>query len=127
MRLENRLPFLPLYTKDMMTIMHSFRGTTRGVLFTLICETWNRRCVWITIEEARSIAQSSKVTNRQFNTVLKELKRFVAGNVFKFTALEELMEEAKTKSQKNSANAKLRWAKNKETDMRTQSNTETES
>tara|TARA_A100001015_G_scaffold297966_1_gene380083 strand:- start:50 stop:433 length:384 start_codon:yes stop_codon:yes gene_type:complete len=127
MRLENKLPFLPLYTKDMMTIMHSFRGTTRGVLFTLICETWNRRCVWITIEEARSMAQSSKVTNRQFDTVLKELKRFVAGNVFKFTALEELMEEAKTKSQKNSANAKLRWAKDKKTDMRTQSNTETDS
>jgi hypothetical protein len=127
MRLENKLPFLPLYTKDMMTIMHSFRGTTRGVLFTLICETWNRRCVWITIEEARSMAQSSRVTNRQFETVLKELKRFVAGNVFKFTALEELMEEAKTKSQQNSANAKLRWAKNKETDMRTQSNTETDS
>ena len=127
MRIENKLPFLKLYTKDMMTIMHSFRGTTRGVLFTLICETWNRRCVWITIEEARSMAQSSRVTNRQFETVLKELKRFVAGNVFKFTALEELMEEAKTKSQQNSANAKLRWAKNKETDMRTQSNTETDS
>lgn len=127
MRLENRLPFLPLYTKDMMTIMHSFRGTTRGILFTLICETWNRRCNWITVDEARSMAHSYQVTNKQFDRALKELGRFVAGDIFKFTALDELMEEAKTKSQKNSANAKLRWAKNKETDMRTQSNTDTES
>ena len=76
MRIENKLPFLKLYTKDMMTIMHSFRGTTRGVLFTLICETWNRRCDWITIDEARSMALSYQVTNRQFDRALIELKRF---------------------------------------------------
>ena len=127
MRLENRLPFLKLYTKDMMTIMHSFRGTTRGVLFTLICETWNRRCDWITIDEARSMALSYQVTNKQFDRALIELKRFVAGNIFKFTALDELMEEAKTLSKQNKAKADDRWAKIKESKMPQQCHTETES
>lgn len=127
MRIENKLPFLKLYTKDMMTIMHSFRGTTRGVLFTLICETWNRRCDWITIDEARSMALSYQVTNRQFDRALIELKRFIAGNVFKFTALDELMEEAKTLSKKNKAKADERWAKIKESQMPQQCHTETDS
>ena len=127
MRIENKLPFLKLYTKDMMTIMHSFRGTTRGVLFTLICETWNRRCDWITIDEARSMALSYQVTNRQFDRALIELKRFIAGNVFKFTALDELMEEAKTLSKQNKAKAVQRWAKNKESQMPQQCDTETDS
>ena len=127
MRIENKLPFLKLYTKDMMTIMHSFRGTTRGVLFTLICETWNRRCDWITIDEARSMALSYQVTNKQFDRALIELKRFVAGNIFKFTALDELMEEAKTLSKQNKAKAEQRWAKNKESQMPQQCHTETDS
>lgn len=125
MRIDNRLPFLKLYTKDMMTIMHSFRGTTRGVLFTLICETWNRRCDWITIDEARRMALSYQVTNKQFDRALIELERFIAGNIFKFTVLDELMEEAKAKSKKNSQSAKDRWAKEKETRMQTQCHTDT--
>lgn len=126
MRLENKLPYLKLYTKDMMTIMHSFRGTTRGILFTLICETWNRRCEWITIEEAKSIALSCQVTPKQFETIKKQLSRFIAGDVFKFTVLEELMNEAKSNSQKKKASADERWAKYKENLMRTHCYTDTD-
>ena len=84
MKYENKLPYVELYAADMLTIMNSYCATTRGVLFTLICQTWARKCEWITIEETRQTAKSYKVTNKQFEKVKKELSRFIAKDVFKF-------------------------------------------
>jgi hypothetical protein len=124
MKYENKLPYVTLYAADMLTIMNSFCAITRGVLFTLICQTWARKCEWVSVEEARQIAKSYKVTNKQFEKVKKELSRFVAKDVFKFGILEEMMNEAIEKGIKNKRNADKRWAKVKENEMRSQCNTD---
>jgi len=124
MKYENRLPYVELYAADMLTIMNGYSAITRGVLFTLICQTWARKCDWITIEETRQTAKSYKVTNNQFEKVKKELSRFVAKDVFKFPILEEMMEEAIKKGIKNKQNANERWRKVKEKEMRSQCNTD---
>ena len=114
MKYENRLPYVELYAADMLTIMNGYCATTRGVFFTLICQTWARKCEWLTIEETRRIAKSYKVTNKQFEKVRKELSRFVAKDVFKFPILEEMMDEAIKKGIQNRKNAKTRWDKKRE-------------
>ena len=125
MKYENKLPYVELYAADMLTIMNSYCATTRGVLFTLICQTWARKCEWITIEETRQTAKSYKVTNKQFEKVKKELSRFIAKDVFKFPILEEMMEHAIEKGIKNKKNALKRWDKTIEEEVRTQCNTDT--
>ena len=126
MKYENKLPYVELYAADMLTIMNGYCATTRGVFFTLICQTWARKCEWVTIEETRRIAKSYKVTNKQFEKVRKELSRFVAKDVFKFPILEELMDEAIKKGIQNRKNAKTRWDKKRENEMRSQCNTDTD-
>ena len=125
MKYENKLPYVELYAADMLTIMNSYCATTRGVLFTLICQTWARKCEWITIEETRQTAKSYKVTNKQFEKVKKELSRFIAKDVFKFPILEQMMEHGIEKGIKNKKNALKRWDKTIEEEVRTQCNTDT--
>ena len=125
MKYENKLPYVELYAADMLTIMNSYCATTRGVLFTLICQTWARKCEWITIEETRQTAKSYKVTNKQFEKVKKELSRFIAKDVYKFPILEQMMEHAIEKGIKNKKNALKRWDKTIEEEVRTQCNTDT--
>ncbi len=71
MEYENKLPYVELYAADMLTIMNGYCATTRGVLFTLICQTRATKCEWITIEETRRIAKSYKVRNTQFEKFIK--------------------------------------------------------
>lgn len=125
MKYENRLPYVELYAADMLTIMNGYSAITRGVLFTLICQTWARKCKWITIEETRQTSKSYKVTNKQFEKVKKELSRFIANDVFKFPILEEMMESAIKKGIQNKKNADKRWDKVRENEMRSQCNTDT--
>ena len=122
MKNENKLPYLQLYTDPTLNIMSELSMTARGLFITLICLTWNRRCEWITIEEAKRIASRHGVTHRRFEMIKNELIRYVGKDVFIFRALQEMMEEAKDLGIKNRNNALKRWRKNNEYEMRTQSN-----
>jgi hypothetical protein len=122
MKHENTLPYLQLYTDPTLNIMSNMSMTTRGLFITLICLTWNRRCEWITVEEAKRVASRHGVTHRRFEIVLKELERYVAKDVFIFRALEKMLEEAKDLGIKNRNNSYKRWRKAKEYEMRSQSN-----
>ena len=122
MKHENTLPYLQLYTDPTLNIMSNMSMTTRGLFITLICLTWNRRCEWITVEEAKRVATRHGVTHRRFDIVLKELERYVAKDVFIFRALEKMLEEAKDLGIKNRNNSYKRWRKAKEYEMRSQSN-----
>ena len=122
MKHENTLPYLQLYTDPTLNIMSNMSMTTRGLFITLICLTWNRRCEWITVEEAKRVASRHGVTHRRFDIVLKELERYVAKDVFIFRALEKMLEEAKDLGIKNRNNSYKRWRKAKEYEMRSQSN-----
>lgn len=122
MKHENTLPYLQLYTDPTLNIMSNMSMTTRGLFITLICLTWNRRCEWITVEEARRVASRHGVTHRRFDIILKELERYVAKDVFIFRALEKMLEEAKDLGIKNRNNSYKRWRKAKEYEMRSQSN-----
>ena len=77
MKHENTLPYLQLYTDPTLNIMSNMSMTTRGLFITLICLTWNRRCEWITVEEAKRVASRHGVTHRRFDIILKELERYV--------------------------------------------------
>ena len=122
MKHENTLPYLQLYTDPTLNIMSNMSMTTRGLFITLICLTWNRRCEWITVEEAKRVASRHGVTHRRFDIILKELERYVAKDVFIFRALEKMLEEAKELGIKNRNNSYKRWRKAKEYEMRSQSN-----
>ena len=122
MKHENTLPYLQLYTDPTLNIMSNMSMTTRGLFITLICLTWNRRCEWITVEEAKRVASRHGVTHRRFDIILKELERYVAKDVFIFRALEKMLEEAKDLGIKNRNNSYKRWRKAKEYEMWSQSN-----
>ena len=122
MKNENKLPYLQLYTDPMLNRMSDLSMTARGLFITLICLTWNRRCEWITVEEAKRVASRHGVTHRRFDIILKELERYVAKDVFIFRALEKMLEEAKDLGIKNRNNSYKRWRKAKEYEMRSQSN-----
>ena len=122
MKHENTLPYLQLYTDPTLNIMSNMSMTTRGLFITLICLTWNRRCEWITVEEAKRVASRHGVTHRRFTLVLKELERYVSKDVFIFRALEKMHQEAIDLGIKNRNNSLKRWRKAKEYEMRSQSN-----
>ena len=122
MRNENKLPYLQLYTDPMLNTMGNLSMTARGLFITLICLTWNRKCEWITVEEAKRVASRHGVTHRRFVMILKELERYVAKDVFIFRVLQEMMDEAKDLGIKNRNNSLKRWRKAKEYEIRSQSN-----
>ena len=122
MKNENKLPYLQLYTEHMLSRMSEMSMPARGLFITLICLTWNRKCEWITVEEAKRVASRHGVTHRRFVMILKELERYVAKDVFIFRVLQEMMDEAKDLGIKNRNNSLKRWRKAKEYEMRSQSN-----
>ena len=122
MKNENKLPYLQLYTDPMLNRMSDLSMTARGLFITLICLTWNRKCEWITVEEAKRVASRHGVTHRSFEMIIKELQRYVANGVFIFRALQEMQEEAKDLGIKNRNNSLIRWRKAKENEMRSQTN-----
>ena len=122
MKNENKLPYLQLYTDPMLNRMSDLSMTARGLFITLICLTWNRKCEWITVEEAKRVASRHGVTHRRFEMIIKELQRYVANGVFIFRALQEMQEEAKDLGIKNRNNSLIRWRKAKENEMRSQTN-----
>jgi len=122
MKNENKLPYLQLYTEHMLSRMSEMSMPTRGLFITLICLTWNRKCEWITVEEAKRVAARHGVTHRRFEIIKKELQRYIAKDVFIFRVLQEMMDEAIDLGNKNSRNAKIKWQKQREREMRSQSN-----
>ena len=109
MRTINKMPYIPMYVNDMLIHMNGMSATTRGIFITLIFHTWIRKCEWISIEEAQNIMAGFKTTPKQFEKAKKELRRYIAGDVFKFTELEEMWTEKVNISIKNSQAAKKRW------------------
>ena len=122
MKNENKLPYLQLYTEHMLSRMSEMSMTARGLFITLICLTWNRKCEWITVEEAKIIASRHGVTHRRFEMIKKELVRYIAKDVFVFRVLQEMMDEAIELGNKNRRNANIKWQKHRENQMRAQSN-----
>jgi len=106
----------------MLSRMSEMSMPARGLFITLICLTWNRKCEWITVEEAKRVASRHGVTHRRFVMILKELERYVAKDVFIFRVLQEMMDEAKDLGIKNRNNSLKRWRKAKEYEIRSQSN-----
>ena len=122
MKNENKLPYLQLYTDPMLNMMSDLSMTARGLFITLICLTWNRKCEWITVEEAKRVASRHGVTHRRFEMIIKELQRYVAKDVFIIRSLEIMLQEAKDLGITNRNNSLKRWRKAKENEMRSQTN-----
>jgi hypothetical protein len=122
MRNENKLPYLKLYTEHTLSTMSELSMTARGLFITLICLTWNRKCDWITLEEAKRVASRYGVTHRRFEMIKKELQRYIAKDVFLIRVLQEMMDEAIDLGNKNRRNANIKWQKLREAQMRAQSN-----
>jgi hypothetical protein len=122
MKNENKLPYLQLYTEHMLSRMSEMSMTARGLFITLICLSWNRKCEWIKIDEAKVVASRHGVTHRRFEMIKKELVRYIAKDVFVFRVLQEMMDEAIELGNKNRRNANIKWQKHRENQMRAQSN-----
>jgi hypothetical protein len=118
MKLDNKLPYIQFHTNDWLTITRGLSLITKGFLIDLICITWSRRCVWIKLEEAKEIALRAGATTRQFEKIKKELQRYLtASGEFKFTILEEMMNDAINVSRERSKAAHKRWPKNEESEV----------
>lgn len=118
MKLENKLPYIQFHTNDWLTITRGLSLITKGFLIDLICITWSRRCVWIKLDEAKEIALRAGATTRQFEKIKKQMQRYItASGEFKFTILEEMMNDAINLSGKRSQAAHKRWDESKETGM----------
>ena len=74
MKNENKLPYLQLYTEHMLSRMSEMSMTARGLFITLICLSWNRKCEWVKIDEAKLVASRHGVTHRRFEMIKKELE-----------------------------------------------------
>lgn len=122
MKNENKLPYLQLYTEHMLSRMSEMSMTARGIFITLICLSWNRKCEWVKIDEAKVVASRHGVTHRRFEMIKKELVRYIAKDVFVFRILQEMMDEAIELGNKNRRNANKRWQKQTESEMRSQTN-----
>jgi hypothetical protein len=122
MKNENKLPYLQLYTEHMLSRMSEMSMTARGLFITLICLSWNRKCEWVKIDEAKVVASRHGVTHRRFEMIKKELVRYIAKDVFVFRVLQEMMDEAIELGNKNRRNANIKWQKHRENQMRAQSN-----
>ena len=122
MKNENKLPYLQLYTEHMLSRMSEMSMATRGLFITLICLSWNRKCEWVKIDEAKVVASRHGVTHRRFEMIKKELVRYIAKDVFVFRVLQEMMDEAIELGNKNRRNANIKWQKHRENQMRAQSN-----
>ena len=118
MKLDNKLPYIQFHTNDWLTITRGLSLITKGFLIDLICITWSRRCVWIKLEEAKEIALRAGATTKQFEKIKKELQRYLtASGEFKFTILEEMMNDAINVSRERSKAAHKRWPKNEESEV----------
>ena len=121
MKNENKLTYLQLYTEHMLSRMSEMSMTARGLFITLICLSWNRKCEWVKIDEAKVVASRHGVTHRRFEMIKKELVRYIAKDVFVFRVLQEMMDEAIELGNKNRRNANIKWQKHRENQMRAQS------
>jgi hypothetical protein len=118
MKLENKLPYIQFHTNDWLTITRGLSLITKEFLIDLICITWSRRCIWIKLDEAKEIALRAGATTRQFEKIKKQMQRYItASGEFKFTILEEMMNDAINLSWKRSQAAYKRWYESKETGM----------
>ena len=119
MKLENKLPYIQFHTNDWLTITRGLSLITKGFLIDLICITWSRRCIWIKLDEAKEIALRAGATTKQFEKIKKELQReyITANGEFKFTILEEMMNDAINISKERSRAANKRWRNPEEIEM----------
>ncbi len=128
MKLENKLPYIKFHTNDWLTITRGLSLITKGFLIDLICITWSRRCIWIKLDEAKEIALRAGATTKQFEKIKKELQRgyITANGEFKFTILEEMMNDAINISKERSRAANKRWRNPEEIEMHEQCYTDTD-
>lgn len=118
MKLENKLPYIQFHTNDWLTITRGLSLITKGFLIDLICITWSRRCVWIKLDEAKEIALRAGATNKQFEKIKKQMQRYItASGEFKFTILEEMMNDAINISKERSKAANKRWSNHEVIEM----------
>jgi hypothetical protein len=118
MKLENKLPYIKFHTNDWLTITRGLSLITKGFLIDLICITWSRRCIWIKLDEAKEIALRAGSTAKQFDKIKKELQRYItASGEFKFTILQEMMDEATNVSKQRSKAANKKWGNPEEMEM----------
>ncbi len=56
MKIENKMPYIQFHTNDWLNYTRNFSFITKGVFMDLLSNTWNRKCVWIKLDEAKEMA-----------------------------------------------------------------------
>ena len=126
MKIENKIPYIQFHTNDWLNYTRDISYITKGVLIDLLSNTWNRKCVWIKLDEVKEMALNRGLTLKQFEKVHKELcRKLTATGEFKFTFMEKQYEDAIRKSHINRNNALKKPKKNEDMSKRTLSDTNT--
>jgi len=126
MKIENKMPYIQFHTNDWLNYTRNFSFITKGVFMDLLSNTWNRKCVWIKLDEAKEMALNGGLTLKQFEKVQKQLcRQLTATGEFKFTFMEEQWQNAIRKSHINRNNALKKPKKDEDMSKRTLSDTNT--
>ena len=110
MKLEDKLPWFPMYARDMLYETRSYDITTFGIFMKLAMETWVRKCKWF--DDGDDIAGVLKITPKQWQRARKMLKfSYLVKDEWIFRSLQADKEHAIKKSNSARRSANARWGK----------------
>ena len=107
MKLEDKLPWFPMYARDVLHLTRSYDITTFGIFMKLIMETWVRKCKWL--DDNDDIAGVLKITPKQWQKAKMKLQdKYLKDNKWVIESLSKDMAKAATISHNNKRAANIR-------------------
>ena len=108
MKLEDKLPWFPMYARDILYETRSYDITTFGIFMKLAMETWVRKCKWF--DDGDDIAGVLKITPKQWQRARKMLKfSYLVKDEWIFRSLQADKEHAINRSNSSRKAANARW------------------
>ena len=107
MKLEDKLPWFPMYARDILYETRSYDITTFGIFMKLAMETWVRKCKWF--DDGDNIAGVLKITPKQWQKAKMKLQgKYLVGNKWVIETLLKDMTKAVMISRNNKRAANIR-------------------
>jgi uncharacterized protein YdaU (DUF1376 family) len=108
MKIETKLPFFPVYAKDILWETRDYDIATFGVFWKMLLLTWVRECRWIKDDE--NIPGVLKITPKQWQRARKMLKySYLVKGEWIFRSLQADKEHAIKRSNSSRKAANFRW------------------
>ena len=108
MKIETKLPFFPVFAKDILWETRDYDIATFGVFWKMLLLTWVEECRWIKDDE--NVPWVLKITPRQWQRARRMLKpRYLVKGEWIFRSLQADKEHASRRSHISRKAANVRW------------------